>query len=180
MRLVATAPIPVLSLGVLSIAAGLTARDAPLESITPTADIALSVEPIKYREQVLVHREAPPPAPVTAHHSVWEGTYVCLQGLAHVKLTVDVDTQGVARARYDFGPVPSNPDIPKTGAFLLVGSLQFNDRGGFSGTLDARTWVSRPDDYFMVPLSITTTDGKHMTGRIHHETCSEFQTTRVK
>ena len=127
MRLVATAPIPVVSLCVLSLIAGLTSA-TPIASIAPTVDLASSAEPIKYREQVADPEARPPAQPPASkpalHHSVWEGTYVCLQGLSSVKLTVDVDARGVATARYDFGPVPSNPDIPKTGAFILVGSLQ--------------------------------------------------------
>ncbi len=179
MRLVATAPIPVVSLGVLSLVTALTST-TPIASVAPTVDIASSAEPIKYREQVADPEAQPPAAPRPAlHHSVWEGTYVCLQGLSSVKLTIDVDARGVATARYDFGPVPSNPEIPKTGAFILVGTLIHQRDGGFRGELDAREWISRPDNYFMVPLSIASDDGHHMTGRIHHETCSDFQATRT-
>jgi hypothetical protein len=165
---------PVLSLGALSLVAWLSTTPAPIESLPPTtADIVLSVEPIKHREQVHAH-------PLSLRHSVWTGTYVCAQGLASVTLTIDVDPKGVATARYDFGPTPSNPTIPKTGAFILVGSLQHHDGGAFTGELDARKWIVHPADYFMVPLSIASDDGVHMRGRIHHDSCSEFQAMRAE
>jgi hypothetical protein len=156
----------------LSLVTGLAA--AAVDHVAPlpvSAEIALSPEPINVPERQYAHPE---------HHSVWEGTYVCGQGLSSVKLTIDVDSLGVAMARYDFGPVPSNPVIPKTGAFILVGSLQHSMAGGFTGELDARQWIVRPDDYFMVPLSISTDDGVHLRGRIHHDSCSQFQATRTE
>lgn len=169
MRLVAIAPFPALSLGVLSLATALTST--PVEIDPVVVEIALEPEPIAVHEQVYAHPE---------HHSVWEGTYVCAQGLAAVKLTIDVDSMGTAMARYDFGPVPSNPIIPKSGAFILVGEVQHRGGGAFIGELDAREWIVRPDNYFMVPLSIASDDGVHLSGRIHHESCSEFQATRTE
>lgn len=111
-------------------------------------------------------------------HSVWEGTYICNQGLSAVTLTLDVDRSGNATARYDFGPVPSNPTVPE-GSYRLTGVVQRQPGGGFSGELDATEWIVRPSGYFMVPLSIESGDGKTMTGTIKHTSCSQFQTTRI-
>ena len=171
MRLAAAVPVPVVSLATLSLGAALCLTGS-VDSIEPVpADIASTPEPITVRSHQYAHPD---------HHSVWEGTYVCAQGLAYVKLTVDVDSQGGARARYDFGPVPSNPVVPKTGAFILIGSVQFHGGGAFTGELDARQWIVHPENYFMVPLSIASDDGVHMTGRIHHDSCSQFQATRIE
>lgn len=111
-------------------------------------------------------------------HSVWEGTYICNQGLSSVTLTIDVDHHNNATARYDFGPVPSNPTVP-TGAYLLTGVLQ-PETGGFTGELVDSEWIQRPSNYFMVPLSIETTDGKTMTGTIRHPSCRAFTATRTE
>jgi len=165
MRLVASAPFPVVSLGALSIVAALTAT-TPVESIPVPDNVASSPEPIAYRDHV-------------AHHSVWEGTYVCAQGLSSLKLTIDVNTLGVATVRYDFGPVPSNPTIPETGAFLLVGSME-PAGGGFTGEFDPTQWIVHPSNYLMLPLSIATDDGVHLRGTIHHDSCSQFQAMRTE
>lgn len=170
MRLVALAPFPVVALGALSVATALTTASPPLE-VPAIAEIEMSPEPINVPERQFAYPE---------QHSVWEGTYVCAQGLSAVKLTIDVDSMGTAMARYDFGPVPSNPVIPKTGAFILVGEVQHRGGGAFSGELDARQWILQPENYFMVPLSIESDDGLHMRGRIHHESCSQFQATRTE
>jgi hypothetical protein len=112
-------------------------------------------------------------------HSVWEGTYVCNQGLSAVRLTLDVDRTNNVVARYDFGPVPSNPTVP-AGAYLLTGALVPQGGNAFTGALVDSEWIVRPPGYFMVPLSIDTGDGKSMTGAIEHPTCSGFQATRIE
>lgn len=172
MRLVTSAPVsvPLIALGMLSLATGIGMATKTSDSIPIEAAILFSPENIEIVEQQYMQHE----------HSVWEGTYVCAQGLAAVKLTIDVDSLGVTMARYDFGPVPSNPVIPKTGAFLLVGSMIHAKDGSFTGELDAREWLDRPDNYFMVPLSIASDDGVHLRGRIHHDSCSDFQATRIR
>jgi len=111
-------------------------------------------------------------------HSVWEGTYVCGQGLSAVTLTLDVDRSNNVTARYDFGPVPSNPTVP-TGAYLLTGALE-PVGSGFTGELADSEWIVRPTNYFMVPLSIETIDGKAMTATIRHPSCSGFAATRIE
>ncbi len=172
MRLAAAAPVPVISLAALSLGAALCMTSSAIDELDLVdADIALTPEPITVRS----HHYAPPD-----HHSVWEGTYVCLQGLASLKLTIDVDSQGVATVRYDFGPTPSNPVIPKTGAFLLQGPLAFHGNGAFTADLVPTQWIVHPDDYIMAPLSLVTDDGTHLRGTIHYESCHDFQATRIQ
>ncbi len=115
---------------------------------------------------------------VFPRHSVWEGTYVCNQGLSSVKLTLDADRAGNATAIYDFGPVPTNPTVP-TGSYSLTGALHRQDGGGFAGDFEPAEWIVHPPNYFMVPLSIES-DGKTMTGSIRHSSCSELKTTRIE
>lgn len=110
-------------------------------------------------------------------HSVWEGTYVCNQGLSSVVLSIDIDRTGRATARYDFGPVPSNPTVPE-GAYLLTGTAERQGRG-FTAELVDSEWIVRPPGYFMVPLAIET-DGTSMTGTIRHPSCHSFQAERVR
>ncbi len=167
MRLVASAPVPVVALAALSLAAGLGVASTTVESVPPRTDIASTPEPIE--QQYMQHE-----------HSEWEGTYVCGQGLSSLKLTIDADSLGAAIVRYDFGPVPSNPDIPKTGAFILTGSLLRAKDGSFTGELEPREWIVHPDTYLMLPLSIDSDDGIQMRGRIHHDSCRDFQATRTK
>jgi hypothetical protein len=111
-------------------------------------------------------------------HSVWEGTYVCNQGLSAVTLTLDVDRGGTATARYDFGPVPTNPTVP-SGSYSLNGAVNRQDGGGFAGDFEPAEWIVHPANYFMVPLSIES-DGKTMTGSIRHSSCNNFQTSRIE
>jgi hypothetical protein len=174
MRLVASVSFPVVPLVALSLASWASTTVAPVvASVAPPTDIVSSDEPIAYRHQVSARREP-------LRHSVWKGTYVCRQGLSSVTLTIDFEPSGVATARYDFGPVPSNPTVPKTGAFILVGSVHHRDGGGLTGELAATKWIVRPDNYFMVPLSIESHDGLHLRGRIHDDSCSQFQATRTE
>lgn len=168
MRLVASAPVPVVALGVLSLAAAIGMAAQTSEELPLDVDVASSPEPIEM-QQYMLHE-----------HSVWEGTYVCGQGLSSMKLTVDADSLGAAVIRYDFGPTPSNPDIPKTGAFILTGSLLHAKDGSFTGEFEPREWIVHPDTYLMLPLSIVSDDGVHLRGRIHHDSCRDFQATRTK
>jgi hypothetical protein len=172
MRLAVTVSLPVVSLAALSLATWASLAPEPAEPMTPDVTIE-SVESVMQREQVRMRREARP------HHSVWRGIYECAQGLSAMTLRIDVAPGGVAIARYDFGPVESNPTVPH-GAFLLAGSFEPNADGGFAAELVATEWIVHPDNYFMVPLSIRSPDGKRLSGKSHHATCKPFTITRVE
>jgi hypothetical protein len=152
-----------------------------------------SVAPVAPAGSAIVTVDAPAPAGGVASsssprgaqrrerfptHSVWEGTYICNQGLSSVTLTIDAMRNGTASARYDFGPVPSNPTVP-VGAYTLKGEIHATGGGGFSGDLEADEWINKPPTYFMVGLAIESGDGKTMTGTIRHGSCSDFKTTRI-
>lgn len=112
-------------------------------------------------------------------HSVWEGTYICNQGLSSVTLTIDAMRNGTATARYDFGPVPTNPTVP-VGAYVMKGEIHATGAGGFAGDFEPDEWINHPPTYFMVGLAVESGDGKTMTGTIKHTSCSEFRTTRIR
>jgi hypothetical protein len=174
MRLVATVPFPVVSVVVLSLGVSASLLAPPsLSPMTPPCAEIESVERVLQREQVRVQREAVP------HHSVWRGTYVCAQGESAMTLTIDIESDGTARARYDFGATESNPTVP-TGAFLLAGSIRHDGNGGFGGTLDATQWIVHPDNYFMEALTVRSPDGRRLIGKTHHESCMEFEIERVE
>jgi hypothetical protein len=175
MRLVVTTPVPVVSLAaVFALAAWASlAPPAPVAPIALDAEIVSAVESVVVREQVRAHREP------ELLRTVWQGNYVCAQGVSAMTLTIDVAPSGAATARYDFGPVESNPTVPR-GAFTLVGSLQGQAGGAFTGELEASKWILHPDGYFMVALSIQSRDGRRLRGKSHHETCEAFEITRVE
>jgi len=132
--------------------------------------------PLEAPPQNIAPPEVRPPFP---RHSVWTGTYRCNQGLSAVRLTIDAKASGEAVARYEFGPVESNPDVP-SGAFELAGTLRATGPSSFDGELEPTRWIERPGEYFMVGLSIATSGSpRRLRGSIHHETCSEFKVRRV-
>ena len=117
------------------------------------------------------HREAFP------HHSVWRGTYRCYQGLSAVTLTIDADPDGNAVARYDFGPVDSNPDVP-VGAYDMTGRVHATT-AGFTGTFQPGHWIEQPEKYVMVGLTVESAPHHRLVGTIDHATCSDFAAERV-
>ncbi len=121
----------------------------------------------------------PAPRPVLRFplHSVWEGTYVCSQGLSYVKLTLDAERSGVLRARYDFGAVPSNPGVP-SGAYTMTGGIRATD-SGFSAQLEPDEWLEHPTGYVMVGLTLRA-EGRDLSGTIQHSSCSDFKARRVE
>ena len=109
-------------------------------------------------------------------HSVWEGTYVCSQGLSSVRLTIDAQRNGVVSARYDFGATPQNTSVP-TGAYSMKGTIQPTSHG-FLAELEPDEWIDHPSGYVSVSLSIETAN-RDMTGTIHHDSCSNFVAHRI-
>ncbi len=147
---------------------------APVQNTSTSTVIVEGGAPAPYAPRSRAQRrDGIPP------HSVWEGTYVCNQGLSSVTFTLDVDRAGNATARYDFGPVPSNPTVP-SGSYSLTGVVRRQDGGGFAGDFEPTEWIVHPPSYFMVPLSIETGDGKTLGGTIRHSSCHSFQTTRIE
>lgn len=72
---------------------------------------------------------------------VWQGRYVCEQGVTGVLLAIKGGADGQLQVRFSFYPLPENPFVP-------AGSLdaQFVRQGDQLVTLKS-TWISRPQGF---------------------------------
>lgn len=109
-------------------------------------------------------------------HSVWEGTYVCSQGLSSVRFTIDALHNGEATGTYEFGPTPSNTSVPP-GSYTMKGQIH-GTAHGFTVELEPDEWILHPPGYLMVSL-VLVAEGRDMTGTIAHPNCRDFQTHRI-
>ncbi len=115
------------------------------------------------------------PLPV---HTVWRGFYDCAQGKTAVQLTLDLDTDGTAKAIFDFGPHADNPTVPP-GSYRLVGTSRVD---GVKLTFDLTPdqWISQPPGYEMVGVSATTGSRRQrMRGQITNPLCGAFEVQRL-
>ncbi len=111
-------------------------------------------------------------------HTVWRGFYECAQGKTAVQLTLDVDSDGSAKAIFDFGPHPGNPDVPP-GSYRLLGTARA-DGGKLALDLAPERWISQPPSYEMVGISATIGSRRQrMRGRITHAACGVFAVQRL-
>jgi hypothetical protein len=146
-----------------------SATDTPPIAPTPTNEVIVSAP------SGGTYTVAPSRIPFPLH-SVWEGTYVCSQGLSSVTLTIDAQRNGTATAQYDFGPTPSNTSVPK-GSYLMSGTIR-STRSGFSAELEPGDWILHPPTYLSVSLVVETT-GRDMKGAIQHPNCRDFEAHRI-
>ncbi len=115
------------------------------------------------------------PLPV---HTVWRGFYVCAQGRTAVQLTLDLDSDGTAKAIFDFGPHADNPSVPP-GSYRLTGRTT-QDGLKLVVELEPDLWISQPPDYEMVGLTATTGSRRgRLRGVITNPLCSTFDVQRV-
>jgi hypothetical protein len=105
----------------------------------------------------------------------WRGLYVCGQGLTGLTLDVRDTAPGRIEATFRFGPVPSNPDVPK-GAYLMQGTV---DRLTREVDLVGVKWIDRPPAFEMVDLHGRLSDlGVYLSGSIPFAGCTEFELIR--
>ncbi len=105
----------------------------------------------------------------------WRGSYTCAQGLTALTLVITGAGENLA-ARFEFSAHPSNPGVP-SGSFTLAG--RFEAKTG-EITLTPVSWIDRPPDYQMVPLSGRVRDGgRAIAGRVLTEGCSSFSVERA-
>lgn len=115
------------------------------------------------------------PLPV---HTVWRGFYECAQGRTAVQLTLDIDTDGTAKAIFDFGPHADNPDLPP-GSYRLLGTSRA-DGTKLTFELVPERWISQPPNYEMVGLTaVTGSRRQRMRGRITNPLCGAFDVQRM-
>ena len=110
-------------------------------------------------------------------HSVWQGTYICSQGLTAVTLTLDIKQDGEVSAIYEFGPVPSNPSVPE-GSFEMTGKAEPNGPGAFIAQLTPGAWIKHPTSYTSVAMTIEAA-GREMEGVIGSANCRDFRARRI-
>lgn len=77
----------------------------------------------------------------------WRGTYKCGQGITGMTLILNLVGSDVS-AVFNFYPVNSNPNVP-SGSFELLGTIYGNQI-----TLKKHRWISRPQGYNMLDLSL--------------------------
>jgi hypothetical protein len=121
------------------------------------------------------------PAPATLPaHSLWNGRYICAQGITGLTLTLDVDASEHATAVFDFGAVPENPSVP-TGRYLLAGYLERGGGGGVWLRLAPDRWITRPPGYEMVGLTARIdASARTMRGNVDYATCTVLELARVR
>jgi hypothetical protein len=120
---------------------------------------------------------APAEAPMPAH-TVWKGRYECAQGVTALQLTLDVESNGRARAIFEFGPLEDNPTLP-TGSFRLTGTALPAD-DAITLSLQPEEWIDRPPGYEMVGIQAgIDAHRSSLRGRILHDTCQWIDIKRV-
>ena len=108
--------------------------------------------------------------------SVWEGRYVCTQGVTGLTLEL-VGTGGTSvSGTFRFYAVPENPTVP-SGAYVLTGVV----RGDGTIELVPDHWLEQPDRYVMVGMSgVLDRASGVMRGQITNPACAAFDLHRVR
>jgi hypothetical protein len=105
----------------------------------------------------------------------WQGQYVCLQGATALLLTITHRDTVNVEARFDFGPLPGNPSVPR-GSFTMRGTV--NLKTGAVMLLPG-AWIARPPGWVMVGLD-GRISGDRLAGRVTHaQGCSGFSLQRL-
>jgi hypothetical protein len=105
----------------------------------------------------------------------WRGSYICAQGETALKLTVTPAKTDAIEARFDFGPLPRNPDVPK-GAYAMQGTF---DPASRRMVLNGVKWIDAPLMYVMVDLDgRMDAAGNLITGKVPGPGCTVFELRR--
>lgn len=109
-------------------------------------------------------------------HSVWEGRYVCLQGVTGLTLELTGSGGPSVAAVFRFYAVPENPTVP-SGSYSLTGLV----RGDGTIDLTPERWFEQPPGYVMVGMTglLDPTTGI-MRGMITNPDCAAFDLHRVR
>ena len=110
--------------------------------------------------------------------TVWTGTYVCAQGSTALTLTIDLTPEGGVAAKFDFGPLPQNPDVPR-GSYSMSGELALGTGGVITVKLRPLSWLRQPPNYIMVGIDgVIDRERRRLLGRIAHTSCAGVDLTR--
>ena len=146
-------------------------------STAPATPQPIANEAPRFADSYQYRGPAAPTREVFPRHSVWQGTYICSQGLTAVTLTLDITRDGDVTGVYEFGPVPSNPSVPE-GSFEMTGKAEPNGPGAFTAQLTPGAWINRPASYVSVAMTIEAT-GRDLEGTIGSPNCRDFRTRRI-
>ena len=120
------------------------------------------------------------PAHPASHHTVWEGKYVCAQGVTGLHLELDTATDGATTATFAFYGIPENPNSVPRGSYRLRGKVTMAKAGSFALALEPDEWIVQPPEYMMVGLSVTSDrERRSMAGRITNPSCGVVKVSRV-
>lgn len=108
-------------------------------------------------------------------YSVWEGRYVCAQGVTGLTLELTGSGGPSVTAVFRFYAVPENPTVP-SGSYSLTGVA----RGDGAIDLIPERWFEQPSGYVMVGMTgmLDTTTGT-MRGMITNPGCAAFDLHRT-
>jgi hypothetical protein len=108
--------------------------------------------------------------------SVWEGRYLCPQGVTGLTLELSGGGGAEVAAVFHFYAVPENPGVP-TGSYTLRGVV----RGDGTIDLSPERWIEEPYGYVMVGMTgILDRASGIMRGRIAAAECAGFDLHRVR
>jgi hypothetical protein len=115
--------------------------------------------------------------------TVWEGRYMCPQGVTAVELTLErglttPDTgETSVDAVFTFGPHVGNPGLP-TGSYRMTGQISAV-AGELVVSLQPDAWITRPLTYEMVSVQATIDrDQRRLVGTIGSPRCSWIEANR--
>ena len=122
----------------------------------------------------LAHAKGPTLPP---DESIWQGRYVCAQGVTGLTLSVRPVGPDRVSATFTFYALPENPRVP-TGSYTMTGVLSPSSE---VVSLVPERWVQQPPGYVMVAMSGTfDVSAGVMRGRIDGPGCTEFRLYRMR
>lgn len=113
-------------------------------------------------------------------YSIWVGSYICSQGITHLRLTVETRRDGgAASAHFEFGPHSANKSVP-VGDYWMTGAIHAEADGRLQLALVPQRWGVHPNGYVMVGLTASSDREQHtLAGVINFDGCSTLLAERV-
>lgn len=128
---------------------------------------------------IVMYKSSLAETPRVPLYSVWEGSYVCTQGITAVRLTIETSSTGAAMGKFEFGPHPNNRSVPN-GRYWMTGTLHTTETGALELRLVPDRWAERPAGYVMVGLHATSDlELRSLEGDIDHRGCGKISVRRV-
>ncbi len=110
-------------------------------------------------------------------NGVWEGHYICGQGITNLRLTIEAKSTTNIDAIFLFYEHSLNQGVP-LGQFRMEGTLEVFDNPGIPDILDLRAtnWVNQPSGYVTVNLiGDVSPSQRKITGNVIGRGCTRFE-----